>query len=357
MEADDLDPRAGLKESFIKRVHVAAIVYMRGAAVDFPADRQAMVVGMCSTPDPDELFRTLPQPQSVLVWYQLAELEAEVSQGHEVLLELRKRTGSGALLPMETTLVTRVAGAAIRYLDVDSFLEALKTFPRAAVERFSKMREWSDTGDIFNQPRGHLEPIAESEWKDDKIARATKSAVLSFMLVCGARGQRHVLDDFCIKIRRVPGLSQQIDPLLRLVDEPSREENDGHVNISSIVGRLFKAEEFDANDAFLSSAYIIQFIEGSPFSLIISQAMMSFYEVSWPEILEKRAFSMRSPSTNGPYILEAMNKGDTAIQRMANMVLASEAAAKRNLSTAIRERIARIAAKRATPGRASDELS
>ncbi len=75
LEADDFDPGAGLKESFIRRVHIAAILYMRGAAVDFPADRQAMVVGMCSNPDPDESFRTLRQPQSVFVWYQLAELE------------------------------------------------------------------------------------------------------------------------------------------------------------------------------------------------------------------------------------------------------------------------------------------
>ena len=36
--------------------------------------------------------------------------------------------------------------------------------------------------------------------------------------------------------------------------------------------------------------------------------MMSFYETVWPDIIEKRGFSMRSPATNGPYILEAMRK-------------------------------------------------
>ena len=48
LEADNLDPSAGLKESFVKRVHIAAILYMRAAAVDFPAARQVKVIGMCS---------------------------------------------------------------------------------------------------------------------------------------------------------------------------------------------------------------------------------------------------------------------------------------------------------------------
>ena len=58
LEADDLDPRAGLKEAFIKRVHIAAILYMRGAVPDFPAARQARIYGMCSDPEPQEWFRT-----------------------------------------------------------------------------------------------------------------------------------------------------------------------------------------------------------------------------------------------------------------------------------------------------------
>jgi hypothetical protein len=76
---------------------------------------------------------------------------------------------------------------------------------------------------------------------------------------------------------------------------------------------------------------------------------MSFYERVWPEMLHGRAFSMRSPATNGPLILEAMRKGETAMQRMANMVLATKAAAKRSLSNDLRERLSLIAAKRGKP--------
>jgi hypothetical protein len=74
LEADDLDPHAGLRESFVKRIHLAAIIYMRGAALEFPAAQQARVYGMCSEPEPQEWFRTQPQAQPAFVWYQLVPL-------------------------------------------------------------------------------------------------------------------------------------------------------------------------------------------------------------------------------------------------------------------------------------------
>lgn len=354
LEADDLDPSAGLKERFVKRIHLAAVLYMRGAAPDFPAARQARVIGMCSDPEPQEWFRTQPQPQPVFVWYQLAELEAEISHGQTVLAELRKRTKSGGLLPMETGLVLRLAGAAVRDLDVDRFLEALRTYPRAVVEGMRNLQGWG-SGDIFDQPEGHLTPITESEWKNAPVAEATKNAVLSFMLACGSRGRTDVMADFRQKIMRVPGLADEVEGLFHFADRPSKEERGAYVIISSIVGRLLEGEAFDANNVFLSAVYVLMFLEGSVLAPAVAEAMMSFYDKAWQEILEKRSFSMRSPATNGPYILEAMRKGDTAMRRMANMALATEAAARRNLPNDLRERLARVAAKRVKPAATQEE--
>jgi hypothetical protein len=106
---------------------------------------------------------------------------------------------------------------------------------------------------------------------------------------------------------------------------------------------------FDANDVFLSAIYALQLLENSVLAPAAAEALMSFYERVWPEILQGRAFSMRGPATNGPIILEAMRKGGTAMQRMANMVLATEAAAKRGLSNDLRERFSKIGAKRFKP--------
>jgi hypothetical protein len=254
LEADDLDPRTGLKEAFVKRVHIVAILYMLGAATDFPAARQARVYGMCSEPEPQEWFRDQPQTQPSFVWYQLAELEAKISHGQTVLIELRKRTKAGGLLPLETMLILDLAKAAVRDLDVDRFLEALKTFPRAAIEGIGALQGWGG-GDTFNMPVGNLVPISESEWEDPGIAEPTKHAVLSFMLACSAAGRADVMADLRQKVMAVPGLAKVVEDLFR---------KDVYVIIPSIVGRLLDGEVLDADDVFMSAIYAFQFLENSP---------------------------------------------------------------------------------------------
>jgi tetratricopeptide (TPR) repeat protein len=345
LEADELDPGSGLKEAFVKRIHIAAILYMRGRAADSPFRRQAMFYGVCSNPEPQEWFREQPQAQPTFVWYQLAELEAEISQGQTVLNELRARTKViGGLLPLESMLATTITVGAIQALDVDRFVESLKIYPRAVVEHVNNRELWG--GDPFNMHEGTLAPISEGEWKGANIAQCTKYAVMSFMLAGAARGRADLLTDLRHKVARVPGLTVEVENLFGSMDDPSDGEKDIYVIIPSIAGRLLSDYVFDANDVFLSGIYILQLLEASVLAPAVAEALMSFYERIWPEILEHRSFCMSSPRTNGPIILSAMKRGDTALQRMANMVLATEAAAKRRLSNELRERLAKISARR-----------
>jgi hypothetical protein len=148
-----------------------------------------------------------------------------------------------------------------------------------------------------------------------------------------------------------------VESLFSVIDEPSDNEQDIYVIISSIAGRLLHGEVFNADDVFLSAIYALQFLEDSAIARPAAEALMSFYERVWPEILRDRAFSMHSPVTNGPIILSAIRKGETAMQRMANMVLATQAAARRGLSHDLRERISKIAAKRSKSHVSSKEAS
>jgi hypothetical protein len=347
LEADDLDPRAGVKEAFVKRILLAAIIYMRRATPDFPAARQARVYGMCSEPEPQEWFRNQPQAQPLLVWYQLAELETEIP-GRAVLAELRRRTKAGGLLPLETTLVSHIAEAAVRHLDVDGLLEAMTTYPRAVTEGIRGLKEQRDT-DPFNMPVGELTPIAKNEWSNAEIATAAKHAVLCFMLACAAADRRDVIADLRQKVVLIPGLAKELENLFLVMDQPSRDEKDVYVIIPSIIGRLLNGEVFDANDVFLSAVYALQLFDNSVLAPPAAEALISFYGRIWPEILEERTFSMRSPTTNGPIILEAIRRGKTALQRIAHMVLATEAAVKRSLNNDLRERFSKIATKRFKP--------
>ena len=354
LEADDLDPSAGLKQAYVKLIHLAAVLYMRGGAADFPAARQARVYGMCSDPEPQEWFRTQRQAQPLLVWYQLAVLEAETTRSRAVHTELRRRTASGGLLPLETMLASRLVEAAVRDLDVDRFLEALHIYPRAVVEGIRNLQAVAD-GDPFNMPAGNLAQIASEEWKDAQISELTKNAVLSFLLTAAAKGRADVISELRDKIRAVPGLADTVAQLFPLVDNPSDAKTEIHVIIPSIVGRLLKGEIIDANDIYHSSILAIQFLENSTLAPPAADALMAYYEQLWLEILDKRTFSMRGPATNGPIILAALARGDTAMQRMANMVLATEAAARPSLSDNLRDKIAKIAAKRSRPDPVAEE--
>jgi hypothetical protein len=103
-EAELIDPKAGLKEHYTILILTAAILWMRGGAADWPVERQAMVIGMCSNPDPLSEIKERPLPQRLLPWYELAELEADISDRQLALAALRQRTTKGGLLPMETLL-------------------------------------------------------------------------------------------------------------------------------------------------------------------------------------------------------------------------------------------------------------
>ncbi len=353
LEADGLDPKAGLQQAFVKRVHIGAILYMRGAAADFPAARQAMVYGMCSEPEPSEWFRDQPQAQPNFVWYQLAELEAEISTRRDVLIELRRRTKSGGLLPLETMLAASTIRAAVRELDVDRFLSEIVIWPKAEIEGIRTYTEWKGR-DLFNIPQGKISPITEHEWSDTRVGECTKRAVLSFMLGIGVRRRVGLMRDLRKKIKAMPGLWDLTKELFYLAENPSNDRSNIFLIVANVVGKFLNKQVIDANDIFLSCAAAIQFLDGGVFGETIASIMMVQYEKLWQDLLENRAFSMRSPRTNGPIILEAMRKGELAIQRMANMALATEAAAKAHLSDDLRNQLSKIAAKKIRPNPPQD---
>ncbi len=309
LEADNLDPSAGLKQAYVKRIHVAAILYMRGGAADFPAARQARVYGMCSDPAPQEWFRSQRQAQPLMVWYQLAELEAETSQSTAVYTELRKRTASGGLRPCEVMLALRLAEAAVRGLDVDRFLEALHTYPRAVVEGTHDLQAFAG-GDPFNMPPGDLVTIAPEEWQDAEILEAAKNAVLSFLLTAAAKGRAAVIGELRDKISAVAGLADAVAQLFRLVDNPSHAKTDIHVIIASIVGRLFKG------GIMMPTTYTT--LQSSPFSFCKSSMRFTRSRRLDGRFRAAVAGNPRQPSTEGvrpgqrtrPIIMAASAKGE-----------------------------------------------
>ena len=145
------------------------VFWMRGRDADWSGERQEMVVGMCSNPEPPPEIKDRPLPQPLLVWYELAELEAETVESQLALTALRQRTVKSGLLPMERMLASRLLQAATRALDVNRFVEALNNYPHAVLTAVTG----SETFNVFDMSPGLLKPVGKAEWSEKAIHEVT----------------------------------------------------------------------------------------------------------------------------------------------------------------------------------------
>jgi hypothetical protein len=311
---------------------------MRGGAADWPVERQAMVIGMCSNPDPLPELKDRPLPQRLLSWYELAELEAEAGDGQVVLAALRQRTAKSGLLTMETMLASRLLQAALRNLNVDRFIDALAIYPRAAVDGIASMKRRDH--DVFAMPTGLLKPIKAKEWGEEAIKEAASSAVLIFMITAACSGRFEIVDDLRRQLSHTNGLSLAIAPLFGTISEPSERRGDLIFITANILGRMLKPGfVFDAADAFMASVHLVQLLSGHVLGETAAGPVFQYFADVWRDILANRTFSVRNPAATAPFILAALSKGATSCAKLANLVLASEAAVRARLSDDLRARI------------------
>jgi hypothetical protein len=348
-EAEAFDPKAGLKAHYCILILMAAILWMRGAGADWPVERQAMMIGMCSNPDPPPEIRQRPLPQTLLPWYELAELEAESGGGQIVLAALRQRTRKSGLLPMERMLASRVLAAAVRDLDIERFVKALLIWPRAVVQSKSKPAE-HQFENVFAMPTGLLKPIAAEEWNEKSIREATTSAVLAFLLAAVCSGRREVLVALRERLRQDEALAASLRPLFDTISEPSENRDHIIIVVAGVLGRMLRPDfVFDAIEAFMATVYFVQFLSDHPLGEAAAGPAVQFFAQVWRDILANRTFSVRNPIATGPFILSALSKGTSNCSKLANIVLASEAAVRPHLSNELRAKIRAMTEPKRTP--------
>ena len=335
-EAEPIDPKSGLKEHYCVLILTAAILWMRGGAADWPVERQAMIIGMCSNPDPLPEIKDRPLPPHLLPWYELAELEAETSESQIVLAALRQRTTKSGLLPLETTLASSLLEAALRNLNVERFLDALAVYPRAVTEGVAIMAS-RRAEDVLAMPLGMLKPIAVGEWGDEKIQEATTSAILIFAVTAVCSGRLDVFEDFRARLSYTRGLGPSVAPLFDTISNPTDKRDNLTVVVASILGQMLQPDfVFDATEAFMATVYLNQLLSHHVLGETAAGPIVDYFSQVWRDIFAKRAFSVRNPTTSGPQILSAHLKGAGNRAKLANLVLASESAVRANLSDELR---------------------
>jgi len=136
-------------------------------------------------------------------------------------------------------------------------------------------------------------------------------------------------------------MGSALAPLFDTILNQSDKCDDVIAVIASLLGRMLRPDfVFDAADAFMATVYLIQFLSADPLGEIAAGPVVGYLAQVWRDILADQTFSVRNPVVTGPFILKAPSRGVGSRARLANIVLASEAAVRAHLSD---ERLAGIA--------------
>jgi hypothetical protein len=342
-EAEAVDFTEGLREHYLAFILLAAVFWMRGADEEWPAQRQTMVIGMCSDPNPKPEIQERKLPQRLLAWYQLAELEADRTESENVLTALRERTATTGLLPMEATLTGRLARRALRTLDVDRFIEILPLEGRAA-EVGSQLMGKLDHSNTHAMPQGKLSPVTMTEWSEPRFTQFGIDAVLIFAAAAVCAGRPDVLAHLRTGFIRIGGLALRLTTLFDLFDQPARTNDSLHMIVASTLGRMLEpGHVFDASAAFAATVYIFRLLRRHELGDVAAVKVYTYFSGLWRDILTHRRFSMRSPAATEPAILESLSQGGPYLQRLARLILASEAAVMTRLADDLRTTVRQAA--------------
>jgi hypothetical protein len=323
-EAEAVDFTAGLREHYCGFILLAAILWMRGTEEDWPDERQTMVIGMCSDPNPKREIQQRKVPQRLLAWYQLAELEADRTESENVLAALRQRTTTTGLLPMEQTLTLRLARRAVRTFNVDRFIELLPFEGRAAEIGTQLMRQL-DRDNAHAMPQGKLSPVTMAEWIEPRFTQFGTDAVLIFATAAVCAGRPDAVARLRAGLTRIDGLAASVTILFSLLDEPARTDDSLHSGVASTLGRMLQpGHVFSAPEAFGATAYFFFLLRRHELGDVAAVKVYTCFSDAWRDILTHRRFSMRTPAATEPAILESLAQGGPYLQRLARLILASE---------------------------------
>jgi hypothetical protein len=196
-----------------------------------------------------------------------------------------------------------------------------------------------------------LKPVTAGEWGEKDIREATTSAVLIFLVTAVCSGRLEVVESLRARLVQMEGLAASLAPLFDTISEPSEQRDDLNVVVASDFGRMLQPGfVFDAAEAFRATVFIIQLLSNHIFGETAAGPIFEYFAGVWRDILSERTFSVRNPAATSPFILTAaLSKGPTSRAKLANLVLASEAAVRRHLSDELRASIRELSEPRRTP--------
>lgn len=336
-EAENIDPEKGLNERFCIRMLGHTIMWMRSQLTDkdFGFDFQ-VVHGCCSNPDPHEDIMTMETPSKLILWYQLAELEADLGEDEGVKEQLRERTKLKKHINSEIMLCFSLLARYIREKDTNLFFAYLP-------EYVGKYAYWTEHKDKLKAADLHtFEPmelvVPESDdWSKGPNIEIAQNAVLAFSLSLLCSDNFDATIHLSSNLDKITGLNDAMSPFLECFEKQLFHTGKINELAAACIGKLANRNSgITPDDLFLITCHLWDWLIYSHFKDLIEKTIAEHLAERWRNVIENQRFFLKQPMINVPTINDAVNSDLKGIAKMAKITLAAENAVVHRLSNAMR---------------------
>jgi tetratricopeptide (TPR) repeat protein len=338
IDAEQIDPDAGKKEKYCRRVLGAVIVWMQKQVCDeaVPVPGVAIFPGCCSYPNPPEEFLKLESGPFLFCWYHLASLEALLKADCGILDELRKRTGTERILFGELLLNHYIMAKHISLLDTDGFFLYLPEY----VVKGTRSREQvhkGEVGNIFELTVEDFRRLRADDWKNEVHLAVAKEAVLALMVRAACSGMANFQECLRNSSNRDEQLSAALGPLLEAFEGRPSSKQDSYEVVAYYVGRLMRDGIFlTPDEMFMVSFRLWEWLRSSNFRILLQDEVAGDLAEGWQEIITNRRFTMRQPMVSVPAIEAALKGPRKGVGKIAEIILAAENGVRHTLNADLR---------------------
>ena len=336
-EAENINPEKGLNERFCIRVLGHTIIWMQSQLTnkDIGFDFQVFH-GCCSNPDPHEDIMTMETPPKLILWYQLAELEADLGVDEGVKEQLRERTKFKKHINSEIMLSFSLLARYIREKDTNLFFAYLP-------EYVGKYAYWIEHKDKLKAADLHtFEPmelvVPESDdWSKGPYIEIVQNAVLAFSLSLLCSDNFNVTIHLSSNLDKITGLNDAMSPFLECFEKQLPLTGKINELAAACIGKLANRNSgINPDDLFLITCHLWDWLIYSHFKDLIEKTISEHLAERWRNVIENQRFFLKQPMINVPTINDAVNSDLKGIAKMAKITLAAENAVIHRLSNAMR---------------------
>ncbi|MBK8220985.1 MAG: hypothetical protein IPK73_08180 [Candidatus Obscuribacter sp.] len=297
--------------------------------------------GICSNPNPhpDILKRNIPQP--LMLWYQLANMEAMLGVDAGALSELKGRLavrGSG-YQGFEVLLSSSLISRAIKNVDVSEFLRLLPEFLTLS----ALPRPKDDSMPVAITPvTVPIVPIEPKHWSDsERCLLHLKNATIAFALQAISCDKEPRIDELLKAMELSFSLGTEFTAFLKSLGEVRIFQPHDFLAIgATCVANLREAKErISAGMALGLTYYLWGWLVESEFKQSIENSLAECVSSIWHRIITQSRFTLSNPAMNVPHIKSILEGPTKGAPRLALLALETESATSSSLDEDIRREL------------------